>query len=313
MAEYQHYAKPCNLSLRVELFLLKINSINYLLQVNQNNMPADYLLHESSVGFAIFKVIKQTDTVGNRLKEVQDSVQVGKLVLPSTKVVIDLYRIWPSLGNWCSLSASRLSSKRDSEYSTTAAQMLIKDRGAAQALENANDISEGIVTDYLRSLLEINLPKAGKKNKVTLGVSERTLAGSIKAAFPGVECETGDTEEVVQDLLRGIRLHAPKLLKQLQDGDVERAQLGLGHAYSRAKVKFSVQRNDNNIMQAIATLDHLGKLSTSFSPEKSSIIGIALTVCRQSDKHFLNEAKGRSGSFTHRLTSCILTIGKGVV
>ena len=39
-------------------------------------MPADYILHESSVGFAIFKVIQQLDTVGNRLKEVQDSVQV---------------------------------------------------------------------------------------------------------------------------------------------------------------------------------------------------------------------------------------------
>ena len=91
------------------------------------------------------------------------------------------------------------------------------------------------MTEYLRSLLEINLPKASKKNRVTLGVSERTLAGSIKAAFPGLECETGDTDEVVQDLLRGVRLHAPKLLKQLQEGDVERAQLGLGHAFSRAK------------------------------------------------------------------------------
>lgn len=40
-------------------------------------MSVDYLLHESSVGYAIFQVIHQPDTVGNRLKEVQDSVQVG--------------------------------------------------------------------------------------------------------------------------------------------------------------------------------------------------------------------------------------------
>ena len=39
-------------------------------------MPADYLLHESSVGFAVFKVVHQVDTVGNRLKENQDSVKV---------------------------------------------------------------------------------------------------------------------------------------------------------------------------------------------------------------------------------------------
>lgn len=138
-------------------------------------------------------------------------------------------------------------------------------RGAAQALENANYVSEGIASEYLRSLLEINLPKVGKKNKVTLGVSDKTLAGSIKAAFPGLECETGDTSEVVLDMLRGIRQHAPKLLKQLQEGDVERAQLGLGHAYSRARVKFSVQKNDNHIIQAIATLDHLDKAINTFS------------------------------------------------
>ncbi|KAG7009040.1 nucleolar protein 56 [Physcia stellaris] len=138
-------------------------------------------------------------------------------------------------------------------------------QGAAQALENANDVSEGIASEYLTSLLEVNLPKASQKNKTTLGVSDKNLAGSIKSAFPGIECETGDTSEIVQDMLRGIRQHAPKLLKQLQEGDVERAQLGLGHAYSRARVKFSVQKNDNHIIQAIATLDHLDKAINTFS------------------------------------------------
>ena len=114
-------------------------------------------------------------------------------------------------------------------------------------MDNTNDISEGIASQYLLSLLEVNLPKSGKKNKITLGVAERNIAGAIKAAFPGLECETSDTSEIVADMLRGIRQHAPKLLKQLQEGDVERAQLGLGHAYSRAKVKFSVQKNDNHV------------------------------------------------------------------
>lgn len=138
-------------------------------------------------------------------------------------------------------------------------------RGAAEALENVNLVSEGVLSEYLRSDLELNLPKPSKKKKVVLGVSDKNLAGSIKAAFPGVDCETGDTSEVVADLLRGLRLHAPKLLKGLQEGDVERAQLGLGHAYSRAKVKFSVQKNDNHIIQAIATLDHLDKAINTFS------------------------------------------------
>ena len=96
-------------------------------------------------------------------------------------------------------------------------------------------------------------------------MSDKNLAGSIKASFPGVECETSETSEVVADMLRGVRLHASKLLKGLQEGDVERAQLGLGHAYSRARVKFSVQKNDNHIIQAIATLDQLDKAVNTFS------------------------------------------------
>lgn len=135
-------------------------------------------------------------------------------------------------------------------------------RGAAQALENANDISEGIANDHLKALLELNLPRGGKKKKVVLGISDKNLAGSIKAAFPSVDCETN---EVVQDLLRGLRLWGPKLLKQLQDGDMDRAQLGLGHAYSRAKVKFSVQKNDNHIIQSIALLDTLDKDINTFA------------------------------------------------
>ena len=66
-------------------------------------------------------------------------------------------------------------------------------------------------------------------------------------------------------MLRGLRLHSDKLLKQLRDGDTNTAQLGLGHAYSRAKVKFSVQKNDNHIIQAIAILDQLDKAINTFS------------------------------------------------
>ena len=159
----------------------------------------------------------------------------------------------------CALPVSLLSRARSAHYPNHSV------RGAAQALENINEVSEGLTSEYLRSLLEVNLPQVGKKNKVVLGVADKNLAGSIKAAFPGLECETGDTSEAVQDLLRGLRQHAPKLLRQLQEGDVERAQLGLGHAYSRARVKFSVQKNDNHIIQAIATLDHLDKAINTFS------------------------------------------------
>ncbi len=49
-----------------------------------------------------------------------------------------------------------------------------------------------------------------------------------------------------------------------QDHDLRRAQLGLAHSYSRAKVKFNVNKVDNMIIQAIALLDTLDKDVNTF-------------------------------------------------
>jgi nucleolar protein 56 len=121
--------------------------------------------------------------------------------------------------------------------------------------------SAGILNDHLKSLLELNLSKPSKKSNITLGVSDGILAGNIKAALK-INC---DVSNVAQELIRGIRLHASKLLKGLQTGDLTKAQLGLGHSYSRAKLKFNVNRTDNMIIQAIALLDQLDKDVNLFS------------------------------------------------
>ncbi|KAG6884728.1 snoRNP complex protein nop56 [Termitomyces sp. T159_Od127] len=128
-------------------------------------------------------------------------------------------------------------------------------KSAAQALENANDVSEGIVNEYLNNLLELNLSKASKKSPVVLAVSDNVLGNNIKTEL-GIICDNSETS---QELIRGIRLHASKLLKGLQTDDLLKAQLGLGHSYSRAKLKFNVNRVDNMIIQAIALLDQLDK------------------------------------------------------
>ncbi|GKE30399.1 nucleolar protein 56-like protein [Tanacetum coccineum] len=51
----------------------------------------------------------------------------------------------------------------------------------------------------------------------------------------------------------------------LGPGDLKKAQLGLAHSYSRAKVKFNVNRVDNMVIQAIFLLDTLDKDVNSFS------------------------------------------------
>lgn len=66
-------------------------------------------------------------------------------------------------------------------------------------------------------------------------------------------------------VLSGVRLHFHSLVKGLTAQAASKAQLGLGHSYSRAKVKFNVNRSDNMIIQSIALLDQLDKDINTFS------------------------------------------------
>ena len=109
--------------------------------------------------------------------------------------------------------------------------------------------------NYLKDVLEINLPKASKKSSITLGCSEKILAGAIKSTFDGVNCLTADTSDIVAELLRGIRVHAEKLIDGLNPGDIEQAGRGLGHAYSRGRIMFDPKRSDRSIIEAIKVVD----------------------------------------------------------
>ncbi|KAI0647891.1 Nop-domain-containing protein [Trametes meyenii] len=133
-------------------------------------------------------------------------------------------------------------------------------QNAAHALENMNDISENVINPYLRNLLELNLSKPKKGSSAVLAANP--LFAPILGKEMGI---TIADKDVAADIIRGIRLHASKLLKGLQDQDLTKAQLGLGHAYSRAKLKFNVNRIDNMIIQAIALLDQLDKDVNLFS------------------------------------------------
>lgn len=130
---------------------------------------------------------------------------------------------------------------------------------AESALENCNAVSEGMAHNDLVAFLEENLPKA-KKSKTSLGVADAKLCGAIAEALPHIA-----TSHIgpVPEVLRGLRLHFEALSgnKHLSLGP---AQLGLGHAYSRSKVKFDVHRSDNMIIQAIALLDQLDKDINTF-------------------------------------------------
>jgi len=129
---------------------------------------------------------------------------------------------------------------------------------AGDALANINSVSEGIVHDDLKLFLETNMPKAGKG--AVLGVSDSKLSASINDAC-GIKCSHIG---VIPEVIRGIRQHFPKLVKGFTALSSDKAQLGLSHSYSRAKVKFNVNKSDNMIIQSIALLDQMDKDINTF-------------------------------------------------
>lgn len=55
------------------------------------------------------------------------------------------------------------------------------------------------------------------------------------------------------------------ILLELEETDIYKAQLGLGHAFSRMQVQYDINRQDKSIIQAIAVIDQYDKDINTFS------------------------------------------------
>ncbi|KAL7487954.1 hypothetical protein ACHAW6_013543 [Cyclotella cf. meneghiniana] len=192
-----------------------------------------FVLHETAAGYALFEVVA-FEEIGALLEGAMDSVT--QLERFSRAVKLKAFQPFAS---------------------------------AEDALENINAVSEHACTDGLHDFLEMNLPKISKKAKkegkapeFALGVIDPALATAIADGLPGLSCRSDDT---VREILRGCRLHLPHYVKVLAGGSQEQAQLGLGHSYSRGKVKFNPARSDNMIIQSIALLDQMDKDLNTFA------------------------------------------------
>ncbi|XP_043526473.1 nucleolar protein 56-like [Frieseomelitta varia] len=126
---------------------------------------------------------------------------------------------------------------------------------------NSSKVLHDFSHDFIQLLfLDSCIPKSGKKDKVVLGVSDPKLGASINEALD-IKC---DHAGVIPEILRGIKLHFHNLVKHFTAKSSGIAQLGLGHSYSRAQIKFNVNRVDNMIIQSIALLDQLDKDINTF-------------------------------------------------
>ena len=89
----------------------------------------------------------------------------------------------------------------------------------------------------------------------TLALADAKLGGLIKEKL-GIACVYSSG---VMELMRGVRYQLNELIGGLKDADVAPMALGLSHSLSRYKLKFSPDKVDTMVVQAIGLLDELDK------------------------------------------------------
>merc|ERR1712060_379770 len=65
--------------------------------------------------------------------------------------------------------------------------------------------------------------------------------------------------QTVKELFRGVRTHFGRLVKDLNETDLDKARLGLGHSFSRNRMQLDPNRQDKPIINTIALLDNPDK------------------------------------------------------
>jgi nucleolar protein 58 len=127
------------------------------------------------------------------------------------------------------------------------------------AMEAATDIIEGQVGKSLKKFLKKNIVDQGVQDK--LAVFDKTLAASIKSKV-GIECvwNAGALE-----VMRGIRFQLHELVEGLYEKETCAMTLGLSHSLARFKLKFSPDKVDTMIVQAIGLLDDIDKELNNFA------------------------------------------------
>lgn len=200
-------------------------------------------------------------------------------------------------------------------------------RDTEDALNQTNSVAAGTPTDELVNFLEMNLPK--KKKTYQLGVYDPELGKALAEQFPITHGQS------VKELLRGCRMHFNRLVKDLSENDLDKARLGLGHAFSRHRMQLDPNRQDKPIMNTIALLDNLDKNINTFAmrvrewyawhfPELTKIVTDNIAYAKVSkvirvrdsyagEKEILTEACGSEEVADEILKALKMSMGQDIV
>ncbi|CEH14947.1 nop domain-containing protein [Ceraceosorus bombacis] len=136
-------------------------------------------------------------------------------------------------------------------------------QSTAEAVEDVSALGDGKMSKGLKKFLTSEIVDAQQKEQLV--VTDPKLGGTISKKL-GIQV-TSDSS--VLELYRGIRQHlAPLLSLSSPDGatsngldprDLNTMSLGLSHSLSRYKLKFSPDKVDTMVVQAVGLLDDLDK------------------------------------------------------
>jgi len=129
-----------------------------------------------------------------------------------------------------------------------------------EALTTMTSLGDGEINEKLERFLQKNM----SDSEAVLGVYDAPLAGEIKKKL-GLNARSAQHDQLVAEVLRGCKVHFHKLIPVLTPENESQSFLGLGHIYSRTKVKLNVHRNDNMVIQSIALSDQLDKDINTYS------------------------------------------------
>jgi len=159
----------------------------------------------------------------------------------------------------------------------------------ADALSSTTAVIEGKVNNTLQNFITKSIVQRDLDEK--LAVADKKLGSAIKEKFPDIDCVN---DPFIMELFRCIRFQLNDLLSV--DGSVAASEinsmcLGLAHSLGRYKLKFSPDKMDVMIVQAISLLDDLDKEINTYSmrvkewygwhfPELTRILSDNLTYAR---------------------------------
>ncbi|RYP17635.1 hypothetical protein DL765_004417 [Monosporascus sp. GIB2] len=141
----------------------------------------------------------------------------------------------------------------DAVNSMLSLKKMVKFEDSTQALAEYTSLTQGKVTPMLQQLLD----DIKEERKASLAVADPKLGAAINV-LPQLSISPV-SDSSTNELFRAIRTYLPELFPELDNKYLGNMALALSHSISRHKLKFSPDKVDVMIVQAIKLLDDLDK------------------------------------------------------